>query len=168
MLYCAVKHWCKLTNELNQVINIELAQLDLLLKTYAGLIDRVQQQTPDVVELAALATVLHSYYNGAESIFLAVARYLDMQVPEGTRWHREVLAQVARPTARRPALLTSPLEVRLTVYLAFRHYFRHSYAFTLDWSRLEPLVRELPTLHAALRVELKVFQGFLTTEPDVS
>ncbi|NWG20533.1 MAG: hypothetical protein HXY39_09405 [Chloroflexi bacterium] len=115
-----------------QAIKVELAQLDLLLATYADLIDRVQQQSPDVVELAALATVLHSYYNGAESIFLAVARHLDLQLPEGTRWHRELLAQVARPTTTRPALLSSSLETRLTVYLAFRHYFRHSYAFTLD------------------------------------
>jgi hypothetical protein len=155
-----------LAETLIQAIKVELAQLDLLLTTYADLIDRVQQQSPDVVELAALATVLHSYYNGAESIFLAVARHLDVQLPEGTRWHRELLAQVARPTTTRPALLSSSLETRLTVYLAFRHYFRHSYAFTLDWARLEPLVRELPPVHATLREELDVFLNFLTTQPD--
>jgi len=82
------------------VIKVELAQLDLLLATYADLIDRVQQQAPDVVELAALATVLHSYYNGAENVFLAVARHLDVQVPEGTRWHRELLAQVRNGVTR--------------------------------------------------------------------
>jgi len=150
------------------VIKVELAQLDLLLATYADLIDRVQQQAPDVVELAALATVLHSYYNGAENVFLAVARHLDVQVPEGTRWHRELLAQVARPTTTRPALLSSSLETRLTVYLAFRHYFRHSYSFALDWARLEPLVRELPSVHTTLREELEVFVNFLTRQPDES
>lgn len=154
--------------DLAQVIKVDLAQLDLLLATYTSLIDQVQQQSPDVVELAALATVLHSYYNGVESIFLAVARLLDKQLPEGNRWHRELLAQVARPTMTRPALLSPSLETRLTVYLAFRHYFRHSYAFTLDWARLEPLVRELRSVHATLHREIEVFLNFLTRQSDES
>lgn len=154
--------------DLAQVIKVDLAQLDLLLATYTSLIDQVQQQSPDVVELAALATVLHSYYNGVESIFLAVARLLDKQLPKGNRWHRELLAQVARPTMARPALLSSSLETRLTVYLAFRHYFRHTYAFTLDWARLEPLVCELRSVHATLHREIEVFLNFLTRQSDES
>lgn len=149
-----------------QSINVEVAQLELLLATYGALIDRVQHQAPDVVELAALATVLHSYYNGAENIFIAVARQLDAQLPKETRWHRELLAQVAQPTTRRPALLSPALETHLTVYLAFRHYFRHSYAFTLDWSRLAPLVRELPGVHARLKEELGLFLDYLAAQPE--
>jgi hypothetical protein len=151
-----------LAEALIQAIKVDLAQIDLLLTTYTSLIDRVQQQSPDVVELAALATVLHSYYNGIESIFLAVARLIDGQAPQGTRWHRELLAQVARPTTTRPAVLSSSLETRLTVYLAFRHYVRHSYAFTLDWARLEPLVRQLRPVHAMFHEETYRSLIFLT------
>ena len=74
-----------------QAIKVDLAQIDLLLTTHTSLIDRVQQQSPDVVELAALATVLHSYYNGIESIFLAIARLLDRQLrPVHAMFHEEI------------------------------------------------------------------------------
>ena len=29
---------------------------------------------------------------------------------------------------------------RLDDYLAFRHFFRHAYLFTLEWDRMKPLV----------------------------
>lgn len=148
------------------MIAVELAQLDQLVTTYGGLLARVQQQQPDVVELAALATVLHSFYNGAEGIFLSIARLLDRQVPDEARWHRALLAQMAQPAVARPAVLSATLETRLTDYLAFRHYFRHAYAFSLDWARLEPLVHELPHVHKALRDELEPFLQFLAAQPE--
>lgn len=138
----------------------------MLFATYAGLLARVRHQEPDVIELAALATVLHSFYNGAEGIFLAIARQLDRHVPDEPRWHRLLLAQMAHPEGRRPAVISTLLETRLTDYLAFRHYFRHTYAFTLDWARLEPLVRELPTVHETLRDELTTFLQFLAAQPE--
>jgi hypothetical protein len=118
------------------------------------------------VELAALATVLHSFYNGSEGIFLNIARLLDGHMPDETRWHRALLAQMARPAAARPAVLSADLETRLTDYLAFRHYFRHAYAFTLDWARMESLVDELPRVHEALRGELGAFLQFLAARPE--
>ena len=134
--------------------------------TYAELLAKVQQLSPDVVELAALATVLHSFYNGTEGIFLAVARRLDQHMPDEPRWHRALLAQMARPGAVRPALISVLLEARLTDYLAFRHYFRHAYAFTLDWARLEPLVSGLQSVYEALRDELVAFLKFLAAQPE--
>jgi len=153
-----------LAKPLFQTITVEIAQLDQLFATYGVLLAQVQQRPPDAVELAALATVLHSFYNGAEGVFVAVARQLDQHVPDETRWHRFLLAQVARPTAMRPALISALLEARLTDYLAFRHYFRHAYAFTLDWPRLEPLARGLSSVHNALRDELTAFLHFLATQ----
>jgi hypothetical protein len=66
-----------LAEALIQAIKVDLAQIDLLLTTYTSLIDRVQQQSPDVVELAALATVLHSYYNGIEVFLNFLTRRTD-------------------------------------------------------------------------------------------
>ena len=63
-----VVSWCSLTKAVVQSISVEIAQLDLLFVTYAELLAKVQQLSPDVVELAALATVLHSFYNGTEGI----------------------------------------------------------------------------------------------------
>lgn len=153
-----------MTNALIQQITVEIAQLDLLFATYADLLTQIEQQPPDVIELAALATVLHSFYNGTEGVFLAVARQLDQHIPSELRWHRALLAQVAHPTAVRPAVISTLLEAQLINYLAFRHYFRHAYAFTLDWARLEPLVQELPMVYKALRNELTTFLQVLAAQ----
>lgn len=157
-------NWCNLTSAVIQAISVETAQLDLLFTTYADLFARVQQQPPNVVEIAALATVLHSFYNGVESIFLVVARQLDQSVPVDPRWHRVLLNQMSQPTPTRPAVISAAVETRLTDYLAFRHYFRHAYTFMLDWARMEPLVQGLSSMYQSLRHELDTFQQLLAIQ----
>ena len=83
-----VARWCALTSTLAQSSEVEIAQLHLLFATFDELLARVAQQRPDIVELAALATVLHTFYNGAENCFVAIARQYDQEVPNVARWHR--------------------------------------------------------------------------------
>ena len=43
-------------------INFQIREIDILFKQYKALIDIAHK--PDIVEITALASVLHSYYNG--------------------------------------------------------------------------------------------------------
>jgi hypothetical protein len=147
----------KLADEVLQRLEVEVRQLDTLMMRYAELLRRVQRQEPDLVELTALASVLHSFYNGLENIFLAIAKGLDEHVPEGGRWHRDLLEQMTSETPRRPALLSTSLAQRLREYLAFRHFYRHAYVFFLEWPALEMLVRSLPEVWREARGEIDVF-----------
>lgn len=61
----------------------ELEQIDQLFLYYADLLAKVREATPDRVEMAALASVLHSFYNALENIFLSIAKGLDGMVPSG-------------------------------------------------------------------------------------
>jgi len=65
-------------------VNFEIGQIDQLLKSYTDILYRVQEDTPDLVELTALASVLHSFYNGLEKIFLVIAKKVDKNVPKDT------------------------------------------------------------------------------------
>jgi len=47
---------------------------------------------------------------------------------------------MAKPSNHRPANLSGQTIERLDDYLAFRHFFRHAYLFTLEWDRMKPLV----------------------------
>lgn len=135
-------------------VQFEMQQLDRLLTIYADLIEGAVQQTPDLVAMTALASVLHSFSNGLENIFLTVAQRIDQRVPTGNRWHQEVLLQMARPSAARGAVLTTDLVGRLAEYLAFRHFYRHSYSFVLDWAKLRPLVVHLHRTWADVKAAL--------------
>lgn len=84
-------------------IRSEMHQIDDLLAAFAPLLQRALNGQPDVVDCAALGSVLHSFYTGIEGIFLTVAKRVDGSVPGGDRWHRDLMDQVAAPTATHAA-----------------------------------------------------------------
>ncbi|MBI5830258.1 MAG: antitoxin [Chloroflexi bacterium] len=124
-------------------IKFEIEQIDKLLETYTDLLAKAQTGKPDLVETTAIGSVLHSFYNGLENVFLAIAKGIDRNVSAGSQWHRDLLNQMAQSTTRRKAILSASTAESLTDYLSFRHFFRHSYSFYLDWEELEELVTPL-------------------------
>jgi len=134
-----------------------LQDIDDLLVTYGALFDSVKQKEPDVVELAALGTVLHSFYNGIEGVFLLVAKQIDKDVPSVPTWHQALLSQMVLSTEERMCVVSLEAATALASYMKFRHFFRHAYSFMLDWGRLAPLVEELHSVWATVRSEINVF-----------
>ena len=78
-----------------------------------------------------------------ENIFTMIAKNLDHRTPTGTKWHKELLDQMAIATESRTAIVGGTLRDKLIDYLSFRHFFRNSYAYQLDWDQLRPLVRSM-------------------------
>ncbi len=72
-------------------VQFEIGQIDNLLDKYKILIDLLKTKKPDDIELAAIASVLHAFYNGIENIFLLIAKSIDKKVPSGIKWHRDLL-----------------------------------------------------------------------------
>jgi hypothetical protein len=138
-------------------IQFEITQIDRLFMSYAALFDRVRQSQPDLIETTAVASVLHSFYNGLELIFLSIAKRLDREVPTGERWHRQLLLQMTQSTAQRNWVISVELAQRLDDYLSFRHFYRHSYTFFLEWSELEKLVIPVFSVWSQARAELNEF-----------
>lgn len=125
--------------------------------SFADLLTSVQKNTPDLVQVTALASVLHSFYNGLENIFLSIAKGVDDAVPTGAQWHRDLLTQMTRAASNRDPILTDELARQLAGYLGFRHFYRHSYSFFLEWSEVEKLVTPLAMVWNQVKVELELF-----------
>jgi len=149
------------SSDLKQDILDSVHDIDDMLKTYDELFDRVNARNPDVVEIAALGSVLHSYYNGVEGIFLLVAKQIDAQTPSDPAWHQTLLNQVLESTHNRGSVITYDTAIVLAPYMKFRHFFRHAYTFMLDWERLQPLVDELKTVWSAVKEEIVGFSDAL-------
>lgn len=145
-------------------IKVEIGQIDQLFEAYANLLERVQKTPPDLVEVTALASVLHSFYNGLENIFLSIAKGIDAEVPAGSQWHRDLLTRMTEPTASRGPVLTDEMAQRLADYLGFRHFYRHSYSFLLDWDEMEKLAMPLAEVWAQTKDELQLFLNRLSLE----
>jgi hypothetical protein len=138
-------------------VRFEVEQIDQLFTVYSDLFEHVQQRTPDMVEVAAIASVLHSFYNGLENIFMSIAKGLDQQVPSGPQWHRDLLVQMSQQTSHRRGVISAELAERIADYLAFRHFYRHSYSFFLEWGELKGLVTPLRQVWDQVKGELSEF-----------
>ena len=143
-------------------IKFEIKQIDRLFERYTDLLERVQKGTPDLVDITAAASVLHSFYNGLENIFLSIAKGIDSDVPAGAQWHRDLLTRMAESASNRGAVLTAETAHQLAEYLGFRHFFRHSYSFFLEWDELEKLVTPLAKVWGQVRGELELFAAGLS------
>ncbi len=108
-------------------------------------------------ELAALAAILHAFYNGVENIFKRVAVTLDGGAPSGPSWHADLIEAMSKPNPNRPALLSESLSETLQEYLDFRHVFRQAYSFELRWEKMKHLVLGLHDVLRRLEHELDVF-----------
>jgi hypothetical protein len=143
--------------DLEEQVEVEAEQISHLFELYRPVIIKVSQSSPDFVEVSALASMLHSFYNGVENLFKRVAIEIDHDLPSGPYGHSELLDAMARPAATRPAVISEELRVTLKDYLNFRHIFRHTYSFNLQWAKMSHLVADGEATWLWLQAELSHF-----------
>lgn len=145
-------------------LRTELRTLEQVVERAEGALSRATQQAQDRdYFLAAAALDLHSFYIGLERLFELVAREVDESRPAGSRWHRDLLAQMSLTVADvRPAVLSPETRSALTDYLEFRHVVRNVYTLNLRPDRIAELVRGLRSAFDLARCDLLAFAEFLT------
>lgn len=145
---------------LKQEITDELANLDRIVGEAKLLLQRVPAE-PTVVEIRAAGSMVHDFYNGVERIFERIAIRLGPGLPTGPGGHTLLLRGMESAVEGiRPAVIDHALALRLLDYLRFRHLFRHTYGYELQWDKLRPLAEGLAETFAQLRQRL---ERFLTT-----
>ena len=138
-------------------IQFQIQQIDKLLKMYNQLLKECREKEPDLVEITAIASVLHSFYNGLENIFEIIAKRIDNGIIQGEKWHKRLLSEMVSKNDKRSAVITNDLKDKLIEYMGFRHFFRHSYSFFLDWDELKKLVLPLEEVWKQAKEEIEVF-----------
>lgn len=110
----------------------------------------------------SVAFDLHSFYQGVERIFEAIAKSIDRTVPSGDGWHRSLLVQMTEEIAGiRPAVISEETRTALDSYRTFRHLARNIYTFNLDAKRIRSLVENLPDTVEKVCKDITVFLDFL-------
>ncbi|MBW1790633.1 MAG: antitoxin [Deltaproteobacteria bacterium] len=118
-------------------INRELEKIETLREEFDQFEEKLTLGPDDITnaDKAVIGYILHNFYNGCENIFRSVARFFENNL-EGTAWHRDLLKRMTLEIAGfRPRVIGDELYAILDDFRGFRHKFRHSYSFDLDWSR---------------------------------
>jgi hypothetical protein len=73
-------------------ISYEISRIDNSLNDVSPLLNlcKIKEQ-PDIIEITAVAQVLHSFYNGVESIIVLFFKYMNEKLPNDLRWHKPCL-----------------------------------------------------------------------------
>lgn len=137
--------------ELAERVAAELENIDSVLARLPAV-----ESLPDVseLELAGVAALVQSFYNGIENIIKQVLRSRGEEPPTGESWHKQLIQMAVAA-----GVLSNASATDLREYLAFRHFFAHAYAFDIDLQRLEPLVRGLPAIYQRVRQDLVAAVG---------
>ena len=88
---------------------------------------------------------------------MAIAKNIDQNVPHGSNWHQALLRQMLNNNEKRKPVISDKLKDKLVDYLGFRHFYRHSYSFHLDWNEIGSLVISLEETWQCLKKEINSF-----------
>ncbi|MFN3466835.1 MAG: hypothetical protein ACK4WF_03935 [Candidatus Brocadiales bacterium] len=110
------------------------AEKENILRTQKDLKAVLSVEKKTNVELAAIATFLLNIYNGMENILKQILKSKGIKIHRSETWHKELL-----DVSVTQGLITDKLANELREYLAFRHFFIHSYGFMLDEAHLKRL-----------------------------
>ena len=141
----------------------ELADLDLVA---ARAIQNWSLSQPGQAEhdvyIDSVALNLHGFYTGLERLFELIARQVDLHLPEGANWHRDLLTQMAQDMPdTRPSVIDAKTAAALDEFRRFRHLVRNVYTVHLDVHKMQPLLQVLPELWATIQAELLAMADYL-------
>jgi len=138
-------------------ISFEIKQIDELFTSFSELLEKSKLEEPTLIELTAIGSILHSFYNGIENIFKTIGKNIDGEIPSGNHWHSQLIKQMTESTNKRDPIISEGLKEKLADYLAFRHFYRNSYSFWLKWNELKKLTDPVIIVWSEFKIELKTF-----------
>ena len=113
----------------------EISQIDELIDKSQVLLSLCKTKEPDFIEITAIGGILHSFYNGIENIFVLIGKQLNFDFKTSPQWHRNLVDCMFS----QPDFLPSDLRLLLTEYMGFRHFYRHTYGYTIKWEKCSHL-----------------------------
>jgi hypothetical protein len=146
-----------LDNKIKEKIEHEVLRIKKLFDSGKSLLDLCKIKEPDFVEASAAGSFLQSFYNGVESITLLILKAIKEDIPNDSHWHKKLFEKTFEASEKRTAIFRIDYKEQFSEYLSFRHYFRHSYGYEIDWERLKPLINNVEEMWKILEEDINKF-----------
>ena len=146
-----------------QRISDERIKIERTLKKITERLEKIKTapiEYKEEIEMA-IAKNLVDCYRGTENIFKEIAMDIDLRLPDGSRWHKELLTQMTELRAERQPVISQETFEALAELLEFRHVFRNIYEDELIYERAERHAKQVNPLFDRFSKELDVFIAWL-------
>jgi hypothetical protein len=140
-----------------QKILFEISQIDEVIESTKPLRDLCKIRVPDTIEKSAAALLLQSFYNGIENILKIIVKYFDTQLPNSSKWHKELLDKAFEKSESHGQIFRDEIKIILNDYMSMRHFIRHTYGFRLDWEQMKELINEIDNIWLVIKEDLNKF-----------
>ena len=144
-------------NNLKEKVEYEIFRIEKLMNDAKPLLDLCKIQEPNFVEIAATAQILHSFYNGIESVVVLFLKSISEKVPNDIRWHKTLFEIIFGQNPQNIVILRDSIKEQMEKYMYFRHFIRHSYSSELKWSEMEILVKNLEEIWKTVKNDFESF-----------
>ncbi|MBW8048864.1 MAG: hypothetical protein FVQ77_00690 [Cytophagales bacterium] len=134
-----------------------LAQKEHIEITLENLKDAEMRSDKSVIELSAIATFIHNFYNGIENIIKQIYKIKHLTFPKSEYWHKELVQKAVSH-----GIISASLAHRLYDYLTFRHSFVHGYGYMLEEEELKKLSDNITDVWSTFLSEI---EQYFNTDP---
>ncbi len=150
-------------SDLIQRISDERSKIEETLKKIEERLEKIKTAPAEYREEieTTIAKNLVDCYRGMENIFRRIALDVDLRMPDGSRWHKELLTQMTEPRAERQPVISQETFETLEELLEFRHVFNNIYGEELVYEQTEKNAKQINQLFDRLSKELDVFIAWL-------
>jgi hypothetical protein len=151
-----------------KILVVELARdlrdIEAIASSLVKAWEKASRQGLNDLEINGAAHLLEYFYTAIEELFLRIAKDIDLDVPTGEQWHREILQRMNLDLPEiRPAVISQDLTETLDGYRRFRHRARHVYAPPVpDWQKFSHLAAEAENTYRALKESIENWLLFLS------
>jgi len=148
----------RISQELNK-ISKAIGQLEI----FMGQLNDINEKIYQEALVNSIALNLHGIYIGFERIFEVIATEVDLRLPTGDKWHRDLLDQMAVdiPNVRKTVIIE---ETRLILdeLRRFRHVVRSAYSFQLDEQKVLGVATQFYSCYQNIITEIQLFCDYLS------
>ena len=141
----------------------ERSQIERTLKKIEERLEKIKAAPVEYREEieTTIAKNLVDCYRGMENIFKRIALDVDLRIPDGSRWHKELLTQMTEPQAERQPVISQETLETLEELLEFRHVFNNIYGEELVYEKTEKNAKQIGELFNNLSKDLDAFIAYL-------
>jgi hypothetical protein len=83
--------------------------------------DLVLGNDTDFIEITAMAQILHSFYNGVESVIILFLKSIKEKIPNDSKWHKTVFEIAFGSNSKNIRILREDIKIQLEDYMYFRN-----------------------------------------------